>query len=84
MSYMDRYGNKISVGDPVCFTSSGWLEKGYVYKIVSNKVYMTCQPRDKRPVPDGHKVCDIRVLEKVNAIDQHSVAGYKSNFIIKL
>ena len=85
MKLLDRYGETLSVGDPVVFTSSGDLCRGYVYKMTNDKVYMTYQPKGRKPFPDGHKVCNVRMLENISfANDPHQVKGFSSSFIIKL
>jgi hypothetical protein len=33
----DRYKKELIVGDNVVFTASGWLERGYIYKIINGK-----------------------------------------------
>ena len=79
MIYFDSKAKALSVGDDVVFVSSGYPVTGYIYKIDNGKVYMTRQPRDKRPFPDGHKRCDAEVTGSSG-----ETIGYRSYYIIKL
>ena len=86
MKVFDRYKRELNVGDDVCFTSNGWLEEGYIYKIIDRKVFMTTAKRGERPRPDAYKVCDSEVLRfrADNVGGDPLVAGHFSLFINRL
>jgi len=51
---LDRYGSELALGDSIAFSASGWVEKGYVYKITDSTIFCTSNDRNKAPKPDAY------------------------------
>tara|TARA_R100000951_G_C2533082_1_gene146987 strand:- start:350 stop:562 length:213 start_codon:yes stop_codon:yes gene_type:complete len=51
---LDIHKNSLSVGDECAFTSCNYIQKGYVYKITKNKIFVTIKHKSERPYPDSH------------------------------
>ena len=53
---LGRYGRELNVGDECACASTGYICKGYIYKITDRKVFLTLNKKGDRPTPDAHMV----------------------------
>lgn len=66
MEILDRIGQTLKVQDDCAFEAQGRINKGYIYKITDEKVYVTFRQKDDRPFPDAHmhhNVAKYRILK---------------------
>ncbi len=86
MKAFDRYKKELAVGNNVIFTVNGQLERGYIYKIINGKVYMTISDKNARPVPHafklGQEYYDTGHYKKADG--SSVLIGYVNKFIIKI
>lgn len=86
MKAFDRYKKELTVGDNVVFTANGWLERGYIYKIINGKVYMTTLDKNSKPVPHAFKLGEkyYDTGYNIKADGTSVLIGYINRFIIKI